>query len=142
MLSTFCRRAGVLLLGAVFLLAMSLPASAAGEPNSQPPGLDHFYCYPVNPTTQAAFNAPATVLLRDQSGPAPVGVGWVPRLCTPAAKTRLDDGTTSTPQNPDAHLACFGISQPDFQPKKVLATNQFGQARLDVLAVQSLCLPS
>src|SRR5262249_40187650 len=115
MLSTFCRRAGVLLLGAVFLLAMSLPASASGEPNSHPPGLDPSYAYPVNPPTRPASTAPAPVRLRDQSGPAPVAVGSVLRLCNPAAKTRLDDGTTSTPQNPDAHLACFGISQPDFQ---------------------------
>ena len=143
MAKTFWRRAGILVFGVLLALAaVAAPVAAAGEPNQQPPGLDHFYCYPIQPTTQAVFTPPPTVQLKDLFGTSIVNVGPLQRLCLPANKTRLDTGQSSPPQNPAAHLTCFGISDPNFPPRKVTATNQFGDAKLDVVGVQSLCLPS
>jgi hypothetical protein len=143
MATTLLKRGGMLAFAAVVALAaLAVPAAAASEPTNQPPGLDHLYCYPVAPTTQATFTPPAQVQLKDQFGTSIVDVGAVQRLCAPATKTRLDTGQSFPPQNPDAHLACFGITDPNFSPTKLKATNQFGDAMLDVLAAQSLCLPS
>jgi hypothetical protein len=143
MATTLLRRAAMLLLTAlVALVAVAAPASAAMEPTNQPPGLDHFYCYPIAPTTQATFAPPAQVQLKDQFGTSIVVIGPLQRLCAPATKTRLDNGQSFPPQNPDAHLTCWGITDPNFSPTKLKATNQFGDAMLDILAAHSLCLPS
>lgn len=143
MATTLLRRAGMLMFaGVLALAAIAAPAAAASEPTTQPPGLDHFYCYPVTPVSGSTFAAPSQVQLKDDFGTTTNDVLPVKRLSAPATKTRLDNGQSSPPQNPDAHLACFGISEPNFQARKVKATNQFGDAALDVLAVDSLCLPS
>jgi hypothetical protein len=143
MATTLLRRAAMLLFAALLgLVAIAAPVAAASEPTNQPPGLDHFYCYPIAPTTQAMFTPPAQVQLKDQFGTSIVDIGPLQRLCAPATKTRLDNGQSFPPQNPDAHLTCWGITDPNFAPTHLKATNQFGDANLDILAAHSLCLPS
>ncbi len=97
--------------------------------------------YPIAPTTQAVFSPPAQTQLKDDFGTSIVTIGALQRLCLPATKTRLDTGQSFPPQNPDAHLICWGITDPNFTPKKVHTTNQFGDAMLDVLAAHSEAAP-
>jgi hypothetical protein len=143
MATTLLRRAGVLLLASLFALAMTAgSAAAASEPNQQPAGLDHFHCYQIAPTTQAVFMPPSQTQLKDDFGTSIVDIGPLAQLCNPTVKTRLDNGQSTPIQNPDAHLTCFQISDTHFQPTTRKVTNQFGDAKLDVLAAKLLCLPS
>jgi hypothetical protein len=134
------RAIGVVAASAVIVLSQVAPAAAEGT--SQPPGLDHFHCYPAGATTQAHFTPPASVELKDQFEDVTVAVGPAVRLCNPTQKTLPATGQTFPIQNPAAHLVCFSINEPNFQVKHVLAQNQFGDALLDVLAPRLLCLPS
>ena len=45
-------------------------------------------------------------------------------------------------RRPQAHLVCYSISEPPFQPLAVTVRNQFGVAALRVRTPQMLCLPS
>jgi hypothetical protein len=119
--------------------------SLTGPPNktpNQPPGLDHFTCYPVTyvPGTKP-FQPPATVLLKDQftSKNISVQVGAPELLCLPTTKTV--GGVTYRAKNTSAHLLCFEVSQTPF-PKVAWDENQFGTAQIAFSETSLLCLPS
>ena len=115
-------------------------------PSVQPPGLDHFTCYPVNylATTPTKFTPPAAVQVKDQFVPAaappvPVTVGDPKLLCVPTNKKI--PGATFPPQNPRAHLLCFKVTKTPLVPT-VQDQNQFGASPVNITKTRFLCLPS
>jgi hypothetical protein len=113
-----------------------------GQPAPQPPGLDHFTCYPVAlvPGTPP-FTPPSSVTLLDQFAqtPVPVTVLAPKLLCVPTEK--IVNGVTTPITNPTAHLLCFKVTQTRFPPM-VFDQNQFGTGQVDLLKTNLLCLPS
>jgi len=120
--------------------------SVTGPPNKptpQPPGLDHFTCYPVTLVAgTGSFNPPAGLALQDQfaSRPVPVTVGAPKLLCLPTQKT-LSTGQVFPINNPQAHLLCFQVSPTPF-PSQVFDQNQFGTGVVTLIKTKLLCLPS
>ena len=120
--------------------------SLQGPPNmrpNQPPGLDHFTCYPVtHATTGPHFNPPASVVVQDQFARAgvTVKVGAPKLLCLPTQKT-LATGQVYKITNPRAHLLCFAVTPtPVISP--VFDQNQFGTSPVTIEVTKLLCLPS
>ena len=116
----------------------------APPPTVQPPGLDHFTCYPVDyaPGTPSTFQPPAGVRVQDQfSSPGPVAVQVLqPRaLCVPS--TKIVGTKKYPPAKPRAHLLCFDVTATPF-PSSVLDQNQFGSSPVNVTGTRFLCLPS
>jgi len=114
-------------------------------PTAQPPGLDHFTCYPVDYAPGAKpFQPPNDVRVKDQFTPASaeplqVQVGAPRQLCVPT--TKIIPGAEFPPQHPDAHLLCFDVTQtPIMSP--VNDQNQFGAAPVNITATKFLCLPT
>jgi streptogramin lyase len=108
----------------------------AAAPPPPVPGLDHFQCYKVDPTS--AFR-PRAVTLSDQFGVLRASAVRMLSLCAPVKKNN-----EPSPHNPRAHLACYGLDvrQP-FATRTVVVTNQFQRAaRLVVVKPVQLCLPS
>ena len=124
--------------------------SLTGKPNkspNEPPGLDHFTCYPVtyDPNTTSEFNPPnPNVSLQDQfaDGPVQVTVGDPELLCAPTTKKV---GTMVYPPISPAptqdHLLCFDVTQTPF-PAKIWDEDQFGTEQLNVVETALLCVPS
>jgi hypothetical protein len=118
--------------------------SLTGPPRKtpkQPPGLDHFTCYPVT-VTSGTYNPPP-VLLQDQFSPGrqiQVQVNPVPQeLCLP---TQKKVGThVYKIINPTMHLLCFPVTSTPIRTP-VWDQNQFGTAKLAIRATLGLCLPS
>lgn len=111
------------------------------EKRPQPPGLDHFTCYPVT-VQQGAFHVPPGVMLRDQFArkPVPVRVSNVPvELCVPTEKIIGKHVTKIT--NPTMHLLCFPVSRTPLRPK-VFDKNQFGTGVVHISRTSWLCLPT
>jgi hypothetical protein len=111
---------------------------------AQPPGADHYACYPVTYTGSGTYSPPSPVQVRDQFTPAntttAVTVGAPQELCIPTEKI-LPSGKTYTINNPNLSYLCFDISStpiknPDFDQ------NQFGRGKLAIRPTQWLCLPS
>lgn len=117
------------------------------QPAPQPPGLDHFLCYPI--TSSTAYHGPASVYVQDEfNAPHLTGIkiGSPVLVCGPATKTVASAGglTTYAPFSPnDKGLECYDVHQlappwPSFYDQ-----NQFGTARVvPSLHYQLLCLPS
>jgi hypothetical protein len=104
--------------------------------------LDHFKCYDVRP--QEPFT-PLRVRLRDQFETQVVGVLRPVSLCNPVEKCVGENCTQ--PVNPEDHLICYltkdPAGTPNFVPREVLVSNQFGEQRLTVFRRNNLlCLPS
>ncbi len=120
-------------------------ASPNTTPN-QPPGLDHFTCYPVVPysTSTYGFKAPSSVKVEDEfSAPNYVAekIATANSLCVPT--TKIVNGVPYAPQaTDDLSLLCFpGASTPVW--KVVFDQNQFGAAKVyPVNTREELCLPS
>jgi len=111
-----------------------------GKTPSQPPGLNHFTCYPVT-LASGSYNPPP-VGLQDEFAPSPVSaqVNRVPtELCLPTEK--IVGGVDYPIINPTTHLLCFPVSQTPIRPQ-VWDQNQFGTAVVAIRATNSLCLPS
>lgn len=128
------------------LLCLPSWKSLTGPPNqtpNQPPGLDHFTCYPVKyfPGSKR-FRPPAGITLQDQftTQPIAVTVGLPKLLCLPTEKI-LPTGQTYPITNPNAHLLCFAVSQTPIITH-IFDQNQFGQGPLTVRQTSTLCLPS
>jgi hypothetical protein len=114
-----------------------------GNPAPQPPGLDHFTCYPVKPVAGTPpFQPPAGTRLVDQFAPngTVVKIGKPKLLCLPTTKI-LATGQTFPAQNPAAHLLCFTVSKTPFPPQ-VFDQNQFGTGQVTIKKTSYLCLPS
>ncbi len=115
--------------------------SLTGPPSygpPQPPGLDHFTCYPVSYTGKARFRSPF-VRLSDQFGNYRVKVGAPTQLCLPTQKTVNSVVTPIT--NPNDHLLCFAINVPA-KAHTVFDQNQFGTGLVKVQKAATVCLPS
>jgi hypothetical protein len=127
----------------------------------QPDGLDHFKCYGVKYTLNAAGNPtdpfglePANVISKDQFGEKLATLGRPVLLCNPVEKTRTDlPAPEQTPiRNPDAHLVCFRSEDDQRYAFRPWVKNQFGIAQVQgtepspgttpLLAGDLLCLPS
>lgn len=118
----------------VSLCVPSLKRKGAGAAPTGPNPtlvLDHFRCYDVKP--QAAAR---TVKLVDQFTTTKTKVARLARLCNPVRKNN------EPVRRAKAHLVCYTISEPPFQPLAVTVRNQFGVAALRVRRPQMLCLPS
>jgi hypothetical protein len=76
------------------------------------------------------------VTLADQFGATTATVTRPDRLCNPADKNGEGIG------EPTIHGMCYRISEPAFQHRDVLVSNQFGQQTLTVLSPESLCNPA
>ncbi len=124
--------------------------SLTGPPNkmpNQPPGLDHFTCYPVNfapqqPGSKSKMKIPTadTIGLTDQFGFSHVAV--IPEsmsLCVPT--TKIVGAVTYKPLQPTAHLLCMLVSQTPFV-SGVWDQNQFGTGPVNLYRTLSFCLPS
>jgi len=118
-----------------------------GKTPNEPPGLDHFTCYPVtyDPNTVSTFNPPnPNVSLQDQFAPAPVQVtvGDPETLCLPTTKTV--GAKVYKPIKPapvQDHLLCFAVTQTPFLPT-IWDQNQFGTGQLNLVQTVTLCVPS
>jgi len=110
---------------------------------AQPAGLDHFVCYTSSATTTSFPQRAKAVLLKNQFSINGflAATSFLNQHCNPAEKDVGD--VKYVPQNPDAHLACFGLS-PNQQPPpvNVIVENQFGKADMVTGNVRSLCLPT
>jgi hypothetical protein len=124
------------------MLCLPTWKSLTGPPNrtpNQPPGLNHFTCYPVT-VVSGAYNPPQ-VKLQDEFAHAPVvaQVNPVPNeLCLPTEK--IVGGVDYPIINAATHLLCFPVSPtPILQPWD---QNQFGTSKINIIQTNSLCLPS
>lgn len=134
----------ILYLGQPNTLCLPSWKSLTGPPKmqpNQPPGLNHFTCYPVNDFSGGSYKPP-TVLLKDEFSGKLVGVkvSSVPKmLCLPTEKVV---GKTDYPIiDPVMHLLCFPVSQTPIKPR-VWDENQFGTSAVSIRATKYLCLPS
>jgi hypothetical protein len=108
----------------------------------QPPGLDHFTCYPVKLAPNSKPFHPPPVMLKDEftSRPVPVQVQPIPSaLCVPTKKTIGTHVTRIV--NSVGHLLCFPTTKTPVKPK-VFVKNQFGRRAMAVAATLGLCVPS
>ena len=125
------------------LLCLPSWKSLTGPPNKtpvQPPGLDHFTCYPVK-ISQGAYHPPP-VLLQDEftSHPVAARVSAVPaELCMPTEK--IVGGTVFPILHPTGSLLCFPVTATP-HPPAVFDQNQFGTAKLTIRITHWLCPPS
>lgn len=111
-------------------------------PEPEPPRLSHFLCYEARYSTPAdTFELiPPSVTLVDQFGTSQNPVFEPRELCNPVTKTM--QGQVTPALFPEAHLACFRITQASFGSPLPFTKNQFGFARVKVKAPVRLCLPS
>lgn len=125
------------------LLCLPSWKSLTGPPHKkspQPPGLNHFTCYPVK--VAAGAYKPPQVLLQDQfvAKPVPARVNRVPaELCLPTEKIVGKHHFKII--NAAAHLLCFPVTKTPHKPR-VWDQNQFGTAKLAIQKTNWLCLPS
>jgi len=124
------------------LLCLPSWKSLIGIPNTtaiQPPGLNHFTCYPVR-VASGAYHPP-TVRLKDEFASQPVSatVNPVPaELCLPTEKIV---GKHDFPMiNSVTHLLCFPVTPTPIRP--AWYKNQFGRGSLSIRQTNWLCLPS
>jgi hypothetical protein len=93
---------------------------------------DHYKCYS---TLRSSFDR-RDVSLEDQFMTTTASVLRPSRFCNPANKN--NEGIS----DPTAHLNCYKISEPRFQPIDVVVENQFGQQNLTVTKADTLCVPA
>ena len=148
--ATVTNQFGKALLAATTPTTFCVPSwkSLTGPPKekpSQPPGTDHYTCYPVSYVkgTSGKFKPPGPVQVSDEfspGGPVGVTVGAPQTLCVPTEKI-LPSGVTYPINNPSLNYLCFKVSAtPIVTP--VFDENQFGTGTVTVKKTKSLCLPS
>lgn len=110
----------------------------------QPPGLDHFNCYTLNPKTTTPTQGPPFVTLIDQFAQRGVKVAKKPsQICVPTKKFRPDNGEVTPVNNFDANLLCYAVRSSAPDPiRRVVVINQFGDAQLQIGQPTRLCLPT
>lgn len=125
------------------LLCLPTWKSLTGPPNmtpNQPPGLNHFTCYPV--TLVSGSYAPPPVHLQDEFASASVSASVNPvptELCLPTEK--IVGGVDYPIINAATHLLCFPVSTTPIKPQ-VWDQNQFGTSVVAINRTTTLCLPS
>ncbi len=111
-----------------------------GQSPNQPPGLNHFTCYPVQ-VRSGSYNPPP-VMLQDEFATTPVSAQVSPiptELCLPTEK--IVAGVDFPIINPTMHLLCFPVSQTPIR-NPVWDENQFGTSVVSIGRTTWLCLPS
>jgi len=105
------------------------------------PPVDHQLCYNAY---NNQFQIPSGIRLINQFSPN----GFVPVInpvavvhCNPVQKT-LPSGVVYPITNPNAHLACYSITESTQPTPTVVVTNQFGSATLQPAQPNLLCVPS
>jgi len=122
---------------------ITYPGAVVG---AEPPGLDHFTCYPlVELAASYGFNPPVVVKAEDEfSAPryVPLKLGLANQLCVPTVKI-LPTGFTFPTQGPnDPNLVCFPTSPTPIW-KAVFDSNQFGNETVVPNRIhEEFCLPS
>jgi hypothetical protein len=121
--------------------------SLTGPPNqnpNQPPGADHYTCYPVSYVKGAGtFKPPASVQVSDEfsaTAAVTVKVGAPQVLCVPTEKI-LPTGFAYPVNNPSLYYTCFRVSPTPIK-NPVYDQNQFGTGTVTIKATKWLCLPS
>jgi hypothetical protein len=134
---------GALDLGQPALLCLPTWKSLTSPPKhraAEPPGLDHFTCYPAQgPDT---FVIPAVVKLRDEFDRKPVVATVSPLanlVCAPTRKTV--NGKVYKILHPLNLLVCYPVGRTPIRPR-VFDQNQFGNATVLIKRTRELCLPS
>jgi hypothetical protein len=134
---------GTLYLGQPYLLCLPTWKSLTSPPKhrvAEPPGLDHFTCYPAQgPNT---FVIPAVVKLQDEFDRKPVVATVSPLaniVCAPTIKTV--HGKVYKIVHPLNLLVCYPVGPTPIRPR-VFDQNQFGHATVIIKRTQELCLPS
>jgi len=98
--------------------------------------------------TYKIWDAPAPdvppVSLVDQFGSQVTNIGIPRYFCNPA--TKVHNGITYTPRNPEDHLACYDIDEDPVGVGNIPifdADQQFGESfNLDITETELLCVPS
>lgn len=125
------------------LLCLPSWKSLTGPPNmtpNQPPGLNHFTCYPVR--LLSGSYAPPPVMLQDEFASAAVSASVNPvpsELCLPTEK--IVGGADYPIINAAMHLLCYQVSATPIRPQ-VWDQNQFGTSVVTIGKTHWLCLPS
>ena len=104
------------------------------------PPVDHQLCYNAY---GSQFAIPSGIRLINQFSPngfIPVITPTVTVHCNPVQKTA--SGVVYPITNPNAHLACYPISETTQPTPTVVVTNQFGSATLVPSQPNLLCVPS
>jgi hypothetical protein len=115
---------------------LCVPSGKAIPPTRPRPvkGLDHYQCYLAKPAKALAARR---VVLVDQFGKSRPTVVRLVSFCAPVRKNKV------VVRNARDHLACYQLRPASqFQPRRVLIVNQFGNAQLTVVVPQTLCVPS
>jgi hypothetical protein len=113
-----------------------MPALKNPDATQELPRLNHYKCYDAS---GPFIGLP--VILRDQFGERDVIVLEGLFFCNPVAKT-LPDGTHYPIVDPDAHMTCYGVDNPELLGFQVLVWDQFLQAPVIVEKNTLLCLPA
>lgn len=129
----------------VALFALASLGSSSLSAQSQPPPLDHFFCYYVpnqNPLTisftlQDQFDAAMSSPLNFEH----ITSETLARICNTAQKTI---GSTVTPMtNVNHHLTMYQLNPQPIVPRTVTASNQFGSSQtLNVFDSRFVLLPA
>jgi hypothetical protein len=119
---------------------------APGQVQVEPPGLDHFLCYPakVDPNSSTRFTPPP-VTLKDEfmKRPLPASVLSANLLCLPTAKALSPLVGPTPPVNfDDLHLVCFALKVGTSPTPSVFDQNQFGSGVVTIKKLTELCVPS
>jgi len=131
---------GVIAAGTATAETTVTPHHRAQAAQPAPPPVDHQLCYNAS---GSQFTIPAGVRLINQFSPS----GFVPVItptvvvhCNPVQKTA--NGVVYPITNPNAHLACYPISESTQPTPTVVVANQFGSATLAPSQPNLLCVPS
>jgi hypothetical protein len=117
---------------------LCVPATKDGQPSIL--DLDHFKCYDAKTRPGTPKFQPQTVTLVDQFEAKDTKVLKPDSLCNPVSKNDepIIDET--------AHLKCYDIKdvsgQEPFEPREVVADDQFGTEQLTVTKSRRLCVPA
>jgi hypothetical protein len=117
--------------GAVASVAAASPPSAAAAAP-----IDHQLCY----VATAKFRGPPPVMLTNQFSTFQPKIGPFAFHCNPVVKTTPTGVFGIT--NPNAHLGCWGITEPAQPMHVVQVANQFGTGILATGQPNLLCLPT
>ena len=121
----------------IFAFAGALVLTGSAAFAQQPFETDHFKCYfPDNATTVQ----PAPVLLQDQFGTNPAGIGKIFRFCNPARK--FHNGTVTPVQLPDDHMTLLLTGPQPLVAREVKIRNQFGEQVLITQDARVLAVPT
>ena len=105
-----------------------------------PKTLGHYSCYLIKAAAAKRVVSVADQFLRD---PQKFALTRRLSICNPAVKINLRTGVQSPILNKRDHLVCYSLEgDAQFERRRVLVRNQFGNMALTVLTPRTLCIPS